>query len=96
MLLMLDKGRRTPGGQILAALAEGARRLAVAADAALAAPFHWAEDRRVLGSLAELDDHALQDMGVTRNDLCDALSLAPLHDATALLATRRAERRAAQ
>ena len=95
MLMMLHKPRRTPGEQVLAALAGGARRLAFAADAVIAAPFHWAENRRVLGSLAEMDDHALHDIGVTRGDLRDALSVPVLSDATIVLSMRRAERRAA-
>ena len=95
MSLMLDKGRRTPGENILAALAGGARRLAVAADAALAAPFHWVENRRALGSLAAMDEHALHDIGVTSGDLRDALAVPVLSDATLFLAFRRAERRAA-
>ena len=95
MLMMLHKPRRTPGEQVLAALAEGARRLATAADAVLAAPFHWAENRRVMGSLAAMDEHALKDIGITGGDLRDALAVPMLSDATLFLASRRAEHRAA-
>jgi uncharacterized protein YjiS (DUF1127 family) len=55
-------------------------------------PSRVAEHRRCLAELADLDDHALRDIGLTRQDLRDATA-APLgSDPTAQLAERARER----
>lgn len=53
------------------------------------------ENRSALTQLAQLDDHMLQDIGVTRGDLRDAASEPLWRDGTHVLITRSVERRAA-
>jgi uncharacterized protein YjiS (DUF1127 family) len=58
-------------------------------------PARVAEHRRCIAELAGLDDHALRDIGLTRQDLRDATA-APLgSDPTAQFAERAREREAA-
>jgi uncharacterized protein YjiS (DUF1127 family) len=51
-------------------------------------------NRRDVMRLAELDDAALKDIGLTRADVCGALLLPRHRDATSLLVVRSTERRA--
>lgn len=53
------------------------------------------ENRRALSQLAQLDDHMLRDIGVTRSDLRDAASEPLWRDGTHVLISRSVERRAA-
>ena len=69
------------------------RRLVSLPVAVLMWPFQVAENRRVLGALGELDDRALADVGLSRQDLRDASALPLSADASQALA-RRAEERA--
>jgi uncharacterized protein YjiS (DUF1127 family) len=51
------------------------------------------KNRSAASSLANLDDHMLADIGLTRSDLRDAYSEPLWHDPTDVLAGRAAERR---
>ena len=59
-------------------------------------PIVWAirvgEHRRVLAALAELDDHGLADIGLSRQDLRDVTALPRGADPSLVLAERAAER----
>ena len=55
-------------------------------------PFRVAENRRLLASLATLDDRGLADIGLTRQDLRDATALPLGVDPSATFAERAAER----
>jgi len=55
-------------------------------------PLRVAEHRRVLGALAQLDDWALADIGLSRQDLRDATALPLAADPTRQLAKRAEER----
>jgi uncharacterized protein YjiS (DUF1127 family) len=72
-----------PIHRAVAALALGVWRLAVAI-----------KHRRELAHLADLDDHMLADISLTRSDLRDAYSEPLWRDPTSLLARRRACRTA--
>jgi len=89
-----------PVAEGLMALALGtlvlAGRAVAAVDRALNAWSDAREARHALAQLGSLDDHMLQDIGITRADVRDAAS-APLGaDPTRLLALRVTERRAAR
>jgi uncharacterized protein YjiS (DUF1127 family) len=51
------------------------------------------KNRSAASALANLDDHMLADIGLTRSDLRDAYSEPLWHDPTDILAGRAAERR---
>lgn len=53
------------------------------------------ENRSALTQLAQLDDHMLRDIGVTRGDVRDAASEPLWRDGTHVLIARAVERRAA-
>ena len=70
---------------------------AVSAVARLAAQLREAgESRRVVHSLASLDDHMLRDIGLTRFDVHAALVEPALADGTLILAERAREARRGQ
>ena len=64
------------------------RRLSVV----LAWPFQVFEHRRVLAQLGQMDDRALADIGITRQDLRDVTALPIGADPSDALARRAAER----
>jgi uncharacterized protein YjiS (DUF1127 family) len=70
------------------------RRLASLALFPLIWLFEVAEHRRTLGQLGEMDDRALADIGLTRQDLRDVTALPLSADPTLALAARAAEREA--
>lgn len=55
-------------------------------------PGRVAESRRTMRLLAAMNDHELADIGLTRQDLRDASSVAPGDDPTMLLSLRVRER----
>ncbi|MFG1294178.1 DUF1127 domain-containing protein [Xanthobacter variabilis] len=80
---------------VLAAMA-GIARANTRAMSWLKAAGRVLEHRRVMARLAALDDHMLKDMGITRADVCDAVSEPLGADPTRLLVLRATERRAAR
>jgi uncharacterized protein YjiS (DUF1127 family) len=68
------------------------RRLANLIVDVLVWPLRIAENRRVLGALAELDDRGLADIGLSRQDLRDVTALPVGADASIALAERARER----
>jgi uncharacterized protein YjiS (DUF1127 family) len=62
----------------------------------LGAVARMVRNRIAAARLAELDDRMLADIGLSRTDVRDAVSLAPWEDASGLLTARVSERRASQ
>ncbi|MGU3536765.1 DUF1127 domain-containing protein [Methylobacterium sp. A54F] len=80
-----ESGRAGPVRTVLRLLARAGEALARRAD-----------NRRVLGLLSRMSERELRDIGLARQDLCDALALHPAVDASHLLVSRRTERQAAR
>ena len=93
MLLMLETPRRSPADRARSALARFAHAGLTALDAVLMWPFHVSENRRMLESLAAMDDHELRDIGLSRQDLRDATALWAGQDGGRFLSGRRRDRR---
>ncbi len=93
MLLMLETPRRSPAERAVAALSRSATAALSMVDAVLMWPFRMSENRRVLDSLAAMDDHALRDIGLSRQDLRDATALGAGREAGRFLSGRRRDRR---
>lgn len=84
-----------PVGDLVAGLLLAFARAAAAGAQAAGSVGRAMERRRALAELAQLDDHMLSDIGLTRADLRDATACPLLSDPTRTLALRVTERRAA-
>lgn len=93
MLMMIEKPRSTAAERGLNLARRGALALLAAADAAVMWPFRAAEGRRVMAELGAMSDRDLRDIGLTRQDLRDALALPAAEDPGRLLSARRGMRR---
>lgn len=93
MLLMIHKPRATAGDRAWAGLSHVASALLEGFDAVLMWPFRAAENRRLLETMGAMSDHALRDIGLTRQDLRDSLALPADREPGAFLAGRLSGRR---
>ena len=93
MLYMMQKPRPTVAERGLAALSRAVHAVPAAVDAVVMGPFRALENRRLLDTMAAMSDHDLQDIGLSRGDIRDALAAPVGSDGSLFLANRREERR---
>ncbi len=93
MLLMLETPRRSPAERAFAALSRWVGAALATAGAVATWPFRASENRRILHSLAAMDDHTLRDIGLSRQDLRDATALGAGRDPGRFFSARRHDRR---